>query len=138
MLWAVSNYPMGLLSDKVGRKKIIVPGFTLMELAWLLFAVPQSLSWLFILYAVYSLGNSMGFYTTALVMDITSEQKKGTAVGIFNCFMYLGVFLSGIVGGALWESIGALASFRVAFVIFTAAALIINFFVKPTAQNPKN
>lgn len=138
MLWAVSNYPMGLLSDKVGRKKIIVPGFTLMELAWLLFAVPQSLPWLFILYAVYSLGNSMGFYTTALVMDITSEQKKGTAVGIFNCFMYLGVFLSGIVGGALWESIGALASFRVAFVTFTAAALIINFFVKPTAQNPKN
>ena len=52
--------------------------------------------------------------------------------------MYLGVFLSGIVGGLLWESIGASASFRVAFVTFTAAALIINFFVKPTTQNPKN
>ena len=80
----------------------------------------------------------MGFYTTALVMDITSEQKKGTAVGIFNCFMYLGVFLSGIVGGVLWENMGALASFRVAFVTFTTAALIINFFVKPAAKNPEN
>jgi MFS family permease len=137
-LWAVSNYPMGLLSDKVGRKRVIVPGFTLMGLAWLLFTVPQSLPWLFILYAVYSLGNSMGFYTTALVMDITSEQKKGTAVGILNCFMYLGVFLSGIVGGVLWESIGALASFRVAFATFTAAALTINFFVKPAPQKPEN
>jgi MFS family permease len=137
-LWAVSSYPMGLLSDKVGRKKVIVPGYALMGLAWLLFAVPQSLPWLFILYAVYSLGNSMGVYTTALVMDIASEQKKGTGVGIFNCFMYLGVFLSGIIGGVLWESIGALASFIVAFVTFTAAALIINFLVKPAAQNPKN
>jgi len=52
--------------------------------------------------------------------------------------MYLGVFLSGIVGGILWESIGASASFSVAFVTFTMAALIINFFVKPAAQNPKN
>jgi predicted MFS family arabinose efflux permease len=137
-MWAVSNYPMGLLSDKVGRKKIIVPGYTLMGFAWLLFTLPQSLPWLFILYAVYSMGNSMGFYTTALVMDIASEQKKGTAVGIFNTFMYLGVFLSGILGGLLWESIGAQASFRVAFVTFAAAALIINLLVKPAPQNPKN
>jgi hypothetical protein len=52
--------------------------------------------------------------------------------------MYLGVFLSGIMGGVLWESIGASASFRVAFVAFTAAALIINFLLKPAAQNPEN
>jgi len=134
-IWAITNYPMGLLSDRVGRKKVIVLGFTLMGLAWLFFPIPQSLFLLFILYAVYSVGNSMGFYTTALAMDITSQQKKGTAIGIFNCFMYVGVFLSGIAGGILWESIGALTSFKVAFISFMAATLIINFLVKHTAQN---
>jgi len=136
-MWAISNYPMGLLSDKIGRKKVIVPGFTLMGLAWLFFPIPQSLFWLFTLYAIYSVGNSMGFYTTALAMDITSEQKKGTAVGIFNCFMYTGVFLSGIAGGILWENMGALTSFRLAFITFTLAALIMNFFVKPTHKTQK-
>lgn len=136
--WAISNYPMGLLSDRVGRKKVIVSGFSLMGLSWLFFPIPQSLGWLFIIYAVYSLGNSMGFYTTALVMDITPQQKKGSVIGVFNCFMYAGVFLSGIVGGILWENIGALTSFKVAFITFIAVALIINFLVKPTRNREKH
>ena len=133
--WAVTNYPMGLLSDKVGRKKVIFSGYTLMGVAWLLFPIPTSLIWLFLLYAAYSLGNSMGFFTTALAMDIASERKKGSAVGMFNCFMYIGVFLSGITGGILWEDLGPLASFRISFIALIAAALIITFLVKSKEEN---
>ena len=77
----------------------------------------------------------MGFFTTVLAMDIASEGKKGSAVGMFNCFMYIGVFLSGITGGILWEDLGPLASFRISFVALIVAALIITFLVKSKEQN---
>ena len=136
-IWAITNYPLGLLSDKVGRKKVIVLGFILVGLAWFFFPIPRSLFWLFVLYAIYSLGNSMGFYTTALAMDVSSEQKKGVAVGIFNFFMYVGAFFSGILGGILWETMGDLTSFKIAFITFIVVALIINFLVKQAAPNRK-
>ncbi|MFQ6125155.1 MAG: MFS transporter [Candidatus Heimdallarchaeota archaeon] len=132
--WALTNYPLGSLSDRIGRKKVIIFGYTLEGIAWLLF-FNHSLFWLFILYAVYALGSSMGYFATALAMDITSKQKKGTAVGVFNSFMYIGILLSGIVGGILWEYFGALTSFRITFITAIVATLIIYFFVKGTEQN---
>lgn len=129
-VWAATNFPMGLLSDKVGRRIVVFVGYFLMGAAWILFPVPRSLFWLYVLYAVYSLGNSMGFFTTALVADISPEGMKGTAVGVFNSFMYFGVFMSGIVGGVLWEKIGALASFRTSCAALLFAATIIYSLVK--------
>lgn len=130
IVWAATNYPVGVLSDKGRRKRIVVAGYALMGIAWILFPIPDSILWLFVLYAVYSLGNSMGFFTTALVLDTTKEQAKGAAVGVFNFFMYLGVFLSGVLGGILWEGVGALTSFRISFTVFIGVALIINFFIR--------
>lgn len=134
--WALTNYPMGSLSDRMGRKKVIIIGYTLMGLAWLLFPLPHSLYWLFIIFSVYSIGSSMGYFTTALAIDVTSKQKKGTAVGVLNFFMYIGVFLSGIIGGILWEGFGALTSFRISFITVIVAGLIIYFFLKNPGQNP--
>ncbi len=132
--WALTNYPMGSLSDRTGRKNIIVFGYILVGLAWLFFPLPHSLYWLFIIYAVYSIGSSMGYFTTALAMDVTSKQKKGTAVGVLNFFMYIGIFLSGIIGGILWENFGALKSFRISFITVIVASLFIYFFVKSPGQ----
>ena len=77
----------------------------------------------------------MGYFATALAMDIVSERKKSIAVGVFNSFVFIGIFLSGIIGGILWENLGALTSFRIAFFAFIVAALPINFLVKGIRQN---
>ncbi len=76
----------------------------------------------------------MGYFTTALALDVTSKQKKGTAIGILNFFMYIGIFLSGIIGGILWEYFGAIASFRISFCTVIVVILIIYFFVKSPEQ----
>lgn len=132
--WALTNYPMGVLSDRMGRKSVIIFGYTLIGLAWLLFPLPHSIYWLFIIYSIYSIGSSMGYFTTALALDVTSKQKKGTAIGILNFFMYIGIFLSGIIGGILWEYFGAIASFRISFCTVIVVILIIYFFVKSPEQ----
>ncbi|MFX0198663.1 MAG: hypothetical protein ACFFCW_21280, partial [Candidatus Hodarchaeota archaeon] len=58
----------------------------------------------------------------------------GIAVGVLNFFMYIGIFLSGIIGGILWENFGALKSFRISFITVIVASLFIYFFVKSPGQ----
>lgn len=129
MIWTISNYPAGWLSDAIGRKKVIVIGFLLMGFAWAVFPVPNNLIWLYMLYGLYSIGNSMGYFTTALAMDIVPKEKQSTAVGIFNGTMFFAMSMSGMVGGILWTKLGVL-SFLLPIIVCSIASTIISLFVK--------
>ncbi|MFQ6087094.1 MAG: MFS transporter [Candidatus Bathyarchaeia archaeon] len=129
MIWTISNYPAGWLSDAIGRKKVIVIGFLLMGFAWAVFPIPQNLIWLYLLYGLYSIGNSMGYFTTALAMDIVPKEKQSTAVGIFNGTMFFAVSISGMVGGMLWTKLGVV-SFLLPLLVCSVASTIISLFVK--------
>jgi len=75
LVWMISNYPAGWLSDAIGRRRVIAMGFLLMGIAWAPFSLPKNLIWLYILYGLYSVGNSMGYFTTALAMDIVPKER---------------------------------------------------------------
>lgn len=128
-VWTMSNYPAGRLSDVIGRKKVIVSGYLLVGITWAIFPMPKSLIWLYVLYGLYSVGNSMGYFTTALAMDIVSKERQSTAVGIFNSIMFLSVSISGVVGGILWTKLVTL-SFILPLPAYFVASTIILLLVK--------
>jgi predicted MFS family arabinose efflux permease len=113
-VWMLSNWPAGMLADRVGRGRVAMTGYGLTALAWLLFPFSPSLPFVYLLYSLYCLGNSIGFYASVFVLDVAPETLKGRAVGLFNAAMYLGSALGDSVGGALWQGWGARFSFALA------------------------
>ena len=111
----------GELSDKVGRKKMIVSGWVVYAAVYLGFAFVDSAwqAWaLFILYGTY-FGLTEGA-EKAMVADMVDPEKRGTAYGLFNLAFGIAVFPASLMFGAIWAWFGAEAAF-----IFSAAISIV-------------
>jgi predicted MFS family arabinose efflux permease len=124
-VWTLSNWPAGMVADKIGRGIIAAMGYGLTGLAWFLFPRSPSLPLTYLVYGLYCLGNSMGFYASVFAMDVSPEELKGRAVGLFNASMYLGSALGDTVGGILWQRWGAIPSFLLASAAYLVGALLL-------------
>jgi MFS family permease len=111
----------GELSDKLGRKKMIVSGWVVYAAVYLGFAFVDSAwqAWaLFILYGTY-FGLTEGA-EKAMVADMVEQEKRGTAYGLFNLAFGIAVFPASLMFGAIWAGFGAETAF-----IFSAAISIV-------------
>jgi len=124
-IWTLSNWPAGMLADRLGRDNMAIAGYLLVGMAWLIFPFAPSLPFAYVIYSLYCLGNSMGFYATVFAMDLAPEELKGRAVGFFNALMNVGGAVGDVAGGRLWEMLGARVSFVLAFVGYMTGAMLL-------------
>jgi MFS family permease len=104
--------PLGVLSDKIGREKVIILGYLLFSLTSLGFAFLTSLPAFIVLFALYGItyaavdGNQRAF-----VSDLSSEQLKATALGTFHTAIGLMALPASLIAGFLWQNIAPKATF---------------------------
>ena len=115
MVYAATSYPFGRLSDRIGRKRVIVAGWGVYALTYLGFAL-ASPTWhviyvvlLFGLYGVYY-GAAEGV-TRAFVADIVPREKRGTAYGLYHGAIGLSLLMASVTAGVLWEAIDPASTF---------------------------
>jgi MFS family permease len=124
LIYAVSSYPAGLLSDRIGKKKIYIIGLLIFSLVYLGFAVSGSflLTWfLFALYGIYA-ASTEGILK-AWVSDLVSYAKVATAVGLITMLSSIAMFAGSIIAGYLWDAFGS----SVPFYISSSVSLIVAF-----------
>lgn len=111
LVYAVSAYPAGILSDRFGRWRIIFGGWFLYALIYLGFATASSI-WLWGLFPVYGLfmGMTEGV-GKAVIASGLPEDRRGTAMGFF--FMVSGFMTLGgsLAAGIVWDQLGPQAPF---------------------------
>jgi len=122
-----SSLIFGDLSDRIGRKTLILSGWILYALVYAGFAF-VSQAWqtwaLFLIYGVY-FGLTEGV-EKALVADLVPKGKRGTAYGFYNLAFSITVFPASIIFGAIWTTFGAEAAFLTsAFISICAAFLLL-------------
>jgi MFS family permease len=115
LVYAATAYPFGRLSDRIGRKRIIIAGWGIYALTYIGFALASPM-WhlvyvilLFALYGVYY-GAAEGV-TRAFVADIVPREKRGTAYGLYHGAIGLSLLLASVTAGLLWEAIDPVATF---------------------------
>jgi MFS family permease len=146
LLWAafhivkvLSSIFGGDLSDRLGRRRLIVSGWILYAAVYAGFAfVSNEVSvWiLFLIYGIY-FGLSEGA-EKALVADLVPAEKRGTAFGLYNLAFGITVLPASLLMGALWDWRGPQTAFIVSALLGATAALLLLLLVKtrPNAQQP--
>jgi MFS family permease len=96
--------PLGLLSDKIGRQKVLIFGFGLFAVVSFGFAFCNSLSLYIILFALYGVVFAAVDGTErALVSDLAGTDSRATALGTYSTVTGLAALPAGIVAGFLWD-----------------------------------
>ncbi len=114
LAYSLSAYPAGALSDRVGRRGVLLMGLGLLMLADLLLALLPG--WAGLALGVVSWGLHLGFTQgifAALIADSAPARLRGTAFGVFHLLTGAALLVASVVAGLLWDGVGFQATFLV-------------------------
>jgi MFS transporter, DHA1 family, multidrug resistance protein len=127
---------IGALSDRIGRRVVIVTGLTTCSLAVFSLSLTTTLTSVVVVVLTYAAGVAITTAaTSAYITDITRRARYGAAHGVFGTIYDIGDALGPIAAGALVAGLGYSRMFQVmaAVAITMAAAFAIG-----TASNAKS
>ena len=123
-IYTLLSSPLGALSDRVGRRKLIIGGWLAYAFVYLGFAL-ANLGWqiwmLFGLYGIYYAATEG--VAKALVADLVPEAQRGTAYGLFNAAIGITALPASFLAGLFWQGAGTWAGFGPSAPFFFGAAL---------------
>jgi MFS family permease len=138
VVYAISAYPAGLLSDRIDRRFILAAGAAMLLIADVTLANATSAPSLFLGTALWGLhmGFTQGLFA-ALVADASPVEQRGTGFGIFSLASGIAVLAASVLAGGLWDRIGPSATFYAgaAFASLSLLGLLIYIKKSPFASS---
>ena len=131
MVASILSIPLGKLSDKIGRKKLLVPGYIAFALCYLGFAfavTPVVMTAMFVIYGIYT-AMTAGV-ERAFVAEIAPKELKGTMLGLHSTVAGIALLPASAMAGLLWNAFGAAVPFIFGAGLSILAALILLLFMK--------
>ncbi len=112
MVYTLISTPAGALSDRVGRKKVIIGGWLVYALIYLGFALAQRTWHIWVLYVAYGIYYGLAYGTAkAMVADLVKPELRGTAYGTYNAVLGIIDFPASLIAGLLWQGAGGWSGF---------------------------
>jgi len=110
--YAITSLPAGVLSDRLGRRRVIAVGWAIYALVYLGFALASSLWQIWLLFACYGVyyGVVEGV-ARAFVADLVPEEKRGTAYGLYHGVVGITLLPASLIAGWLWQAYSPAAPF---------------------------
>ncbi len=121
------SVPGGIVSDRIGRKKVIVTGWIVYAAVYLAFgqANHQWQAWaLFGLYGIY-FGLTEGV-EKALVADFAPAYLRGSAFGLYHLIIGIGAFPASLLFGLVWQKLGSTAAFAFGAALALLASVMLS------------
>jgi len=126
VVYSLVSTPAGILSDRIGRKRVMVSGYLVFALVYLGFALAGA-AWevwgLFVVYGVYY-GVTEGV-ARAFAADLVPGHLRGTAFGVYHTLTGLALLPASLIAGWLWQSFTPAAPFAFGAVLSSVAAVLL-------------
>ena len=108
LIYSLISTPAGSLSDRIGRRRLIIGGWLVYAVIYLGFAFAQAAWQIWLLYVAYGLYYGMAYGTAnALVADLVPQNLRGTAYGTYNATIGILAFPASFIAGLLWQGTGS-------------------------------
>ncbi|MHB9038342.1 MAG: MFS transporter [Armatimonadota bacterium] len=135
-LSALVSLKSGIISDRVGRRPVIIAGWLVFSVVYFAMArITTSLGvWVwFTIYGIYY-GMTEGILR-AYAIDLAPEHLRGTAVGAYYSFTGVALLPASVIAGFLWDKVGPSAPFYYGAATSLAAAILLAVVVRPRPTN---
>jgi len=122
LIYALFAFPLGILADKVGLKKIFIAGLALFALVYFGMSVNKNLYFffgLFFLYGIYAAATEG--ISKAWISNISDRKDTATAIGTFTGLQSICAMIASSLTGLIWFWMGA----KTAFMITAAVTLFV-------------
>ena len=122
-VYASASVPLGSLSDRIGREKVIILGWAAYAIAYVGFALAKTSLEIWIIFAFYGL-----YYATtegvakAFVADIVEPSHRGRAYGVYNMTVGVLTLPASVIAGFLWDKINPATPFYFGAIMSAFAA----------------
>lgn len=128
--------PGGVMSDRIGPKRVIFTGLILIAISSFLFTLTENIYLFIVFRAIEGAGTGMIFpAVSAYVFSISSGENRGRYMGIFLTSWILGFTLGPAIGGVLADTYGILTPFYFCSGISLAAVIIMEVILKDPLES---
>jgi MFS family permease len=121
------SVPGGILSDRIGRKKVIVAGWVVYALVYAAFGLASRHWHAWVLFAVYGIyfGLTEGV-EKALVADFAPVHLRGSSFGLYHLIVGIGALPASLLFGLVWQKFGAAAAFGMGASLAMLASVMLS------------
>lgn len=122
LIYAIFSFPVGIIADKVGLKKILIFGLFAFAIVYFGMSISNTIieiAAMFFLYGIYA-ASTEGI-SKAWISNITAKKDTATAIGTFSGFQSVCTMLASSLTGLIWFQLGA----SVAFITTASVTLIV-------------
>jgi len=127
LVYTLVSTPAGSLSDRIGRRNVIIGGWLFYALVYLGFGLAKTGWQVWALYVLYGFYYGMAYgVSKAFIADLAPEALRGTAYGTYNAIIGILDLPASIIAGLLWQGLGRWSGFgpSAPFVFGSAASLL--------------
>ena len=128
--------PIGKLSDRIGREKMIILGFFVYSIVYYFFGKYNNITVFIFLFMLY------GFYSAltdgsqkAMISDIVSKDLKGTGYGIYHAVLGITLLPASLIAGLLYDNVNSNAPFYFGSVMALLATFLMTVFAVINKKN---
>jgi MFS family permease len=122
LIYAAASYPLGGLSDKLGKQKVFSFGLIIFSAVYFGFAFIDNINFIWILFAFYGIyAASTEGVSKAWISDLIPNEQRGSAIGLLTMLSSFAIMFGSFLTGVLWDKFGS----QIPFLISAIISLII-------------
>jgi len=125
ILYALLSLPFGNLSDRIGRRPLLLIGYVLYAAVYALLAAATTRGLVVLAFMLYGVHSALiEGQQRSLIADLVPADRRATAYGAYYTVVGLALLPASILAGLLWTRIGPAATFGFAAALAMLAALL--------------